>query len=670
MNLENNIYRPDIDGLKAIAVLFVIIFNFFPGILEAGFMGIDIFFVISGFLITNSITYKLNKNEFSIKKFYYKRIIRILPSLTIILSFVMLVGFLILFHYEYKSLAKHILGTITFVENFILYHEVRYFELGSKLKPLLHIWSLSIGEQFYIFYPLFLLYCIKKRLNTILMVSLILTISLINNLYQYKVSPNLVFYFPNTRFWELLSGCLLYLIRKEEIYDKFKRKIINKKIVLKIIFDRTKLNNITSIIGLIIICLALTIANDNYNWPGLLSLLTIIGTILIINAGPNSLFNKYILSNKKFVYIGKISYLLYLWHWPLYSFLYITYGDLNLEFLKIKSVLIRLLLIIISVLLSAVTYRFIEKPIRFNVNYNKYILKLILINLLIITCSIYVFINNGLPKRDFVEKYAEITDQFTIPEGKDKYGIDYFGEQSCAKLVFCRFSGNKYSKTIAIVGDSHALFAYPALKKIGVQYGFNTALIGNYIPSDDIWYINENVESPYVLNSLLEKNDIVDIFIFIRGSAYLSGINNNKPIINKRAIPYEIFKASFQKFINILVENGKNIYIFTNNPEFNFYPKNFFKTRFFDLTNSSKIPNIKKYDQIIREQQYNKVLSELINVKIIDILDIFCPNDDCIFIDKNIMPLYYDDDHLSIYGNEFLFNNLINLKKIDFNLLK
>jgi hypothetical protein len=503
-----------------------------------------------------------------------------------------------------------------------------------------------------------------------LLITIILLLSLIENLHQYNLTPALDFYFPTTRFWELLSGCLLYLLKRKDTYSKLKNNIITKKFYLNFIFESKLINKISSIIGFLIICIALIIANDNYNWPGRLCILTIIGTILIINAGPDSIFNKYILSNKFCVYIGKISYPLYLWHWPLYSFLFIIFGDLNLEFLKFKSVLIRILLIIISILLSIITYHFIEKPIRLNINYTKYVLKLLTANIIISIFSIYIIENNGLPGRQHIQKYIEVNNQFLLPEYKDNEGIKYFGNQVCDKLAMCRFSDYNFTKTLAIVGDSHALFAYPAFKEIGNKIGFNTALIGPFIPSDNIWNIRNETYISVILNGLLSKKDIGNVIFIIRGTLYLTGLDNNNIFVNKNPIPYEIFKKSFQDVINNLANTGKNIYILTNNPELPFVPIFYVKNRIFASKTRKEIPIISKSNQIMREKQYNNLLTELENVKIVDILDIFCKNDECIFYNNKGLPLYYDDDHLSASGNEYMINGLFTLKKIDFNNFK
>jgi peptidoglycan/LPS O-acetylase OafA/YrhL len=202
-------YRPDIDGLRAIAVLSVVIFHAFPNLLKGGFIGVDIFFVISGFLISTIILSGLKHDSFSFIEFYSRRIKRIYPALLLVLIASFIFGWFALLADEYKQLGKHIAGGAGFISNFILWKESSYFDNAAETKPLLHLWSLGIEEQFYIVWPLLLWIAWKQRLNILTLVLIVMIISFVLNVNTIQSDSTAAFYSPQTRFWELLIGSIL-----------------------------------------------------------------------------------------------------------------------------------------------------------------------------------------------------------------------------------------------------------------------------------------------------------------------------------------------------------------------------------------------------------------------------------------------------------------------------
>lgn len=210
-------YRPDIDGLRAIAVLSVVAFHAFPNYLKGGFIGVDIFFVISGFLISTIIFENLDKGTFSFSEFYARRIKRIFPSLLLVLVTSYTFGWFVLLSDEYTQLGKHIAAGAGFVSNFALWSESGYFDNSTDTKPLLHLWSLGIEEQFYIIWPPLLYVAWKRKFNLLTLVILVAFISFLLNLKGVKHDSTATFYAPQTRFWELLCGNILawfYLYKK------------------------------------------------------------------------------------------------------------------------------------------------------------------------------------------------------------------------------------------------------------------------------------------------------------------------------------------------------------------------------------------------------------------------------------------------------------------------
>jgi len=335
-------YRPDIDGLRAMAVLLVVGFHAFPVLVPGGFVGVDVFFVISGYLISQILIQQFEQGRFSLLEFYRRRIRRIFPALIVVLFACLIAGWFELLADEYMQLGKHVAAGAGFIANLVLWQDSSYFDHEAATKPLLHLWSLGIEEQFYFIWPLLLgaiFWFAKgaKRRAILLTAFIIITLaSFFLNVSSVRNDQLAAFYSPLARFWELLfGGFLAYLNLAPR----------SKKIAL-----------ILSLAGFLLIGVAALTFTRLTLFPGWWALLPTLGATLLIAAGPQSRVNHWLLANRPMVWIGLISYPLYLWHWPLLSFLRIVVGD----FPKLK-----LLAILVSVVLAWLTYELIEKPFRF-----------------------------------------------------------------------------------------------------------------------------------------------------------------------------------------------------------------------------------------------------------------------------------------------------------------
>jgi peptidoglycan/LPS O-acetylase OafA/YrhL len=341
-------YRPDIDGLRAVAVLSVIIYHSFPTWAPGGFIGVDIFFVISGFLISTIILEALRQERFSYRDFYARRIRRIFPALLLVLTFCLVVGWFALYSLEYEPLGRYIAGAAAFVANILFWRDANYFEPDRDLKPLLHLWSLGVEEQFYIFWPplLVLSWRIKRRVVPVIIVAFLLSFAV--NIHLVGQHPAMAFFLPFCRGWELMVGAITAYAA------------LNCSTVMK---DGSPLQKhvleCTAWIGLFGLAAALLLINEHMQFPGWWALLPTLATAFLISAGPFCLVNRRLLSNPALVFVGVISYPAYLWHWPLLSFNRIMrYGPLPAP--------TRLMLIAATFLLAWLTYRVIERPVRFN----------------------------------------------------------------------------------------------------------------------------------------------------------------------------------------------------------------------------------------------------------------------------------------------------------------
>lgn len=334
----SNRYRSDIDGLRAVAVMLVLNFHAFPQVMPAGFIGVDIFFVISGFLITSIIARELAAGHFSLAAFYGRRIRRIFPALVVVLGAVLALGWFWLLPAPYAALSRGVAASAAFSANIALLLQSGYFDIEAAQKPLLHLWSLGIEEQFYLAWPLILMLAARLRLGLTAVAAVIALASLAANVALIGTDPVATFYLPFTRAWELLAGA-----------------------VLACTFGRldhgVRASNLRAGVGAALIGAALVLLDVHRAFPGWWALLPVAGSALVLSA-PASSGNRVLLGAPPLVSIGLISYPLYLWHWPLLVlFAAVKFGPL--------SILEREMILLVSTLLACGTYWFVERPFRF-----------------------------------------------------------------------------------------------------------------------------------------------------------------------------------------------------------------------------------------------------------------------------------------------------------------
>ena len=342
-------YRADIDGLRALAVLAVVGFHAAPKIFPGGFVGVDVFFVISGFLISGFILNRLKDGTFSYLEFYARRIRRLFPALIVVLLTTWGLGLLTLLPSELGSLGRHTLAAAAFAANILNYSEAGYFDAPAITKPLLHIWSLGVEEQFYFVYPVLLVtlwrhQAARSSLVMIGLASFALNVGMVHN------HPSFTFYLPLTRFWEFVAGALLAwtLTHGSNVNGPARSGSWARPGC-----------DFTAWAGLLLILAGIGVAR-NEAFPGWVALLPVLGTFFIIGAGPHAWLNRKVLAHPNLVFIGLISYPLYLWHWPLLVIGQIAMrNNINPHTRKTTIVMVGL-----AFLLAWLTYRFIERPIR------------------------------------------------------------------------------------------------------------------------------------------------------------------------------------------------------------------------------------------------------------------------------------------------------------------
>ena len=344
-------YRRDLDGMRAIAVIAVILYHTWPRIVTGGFAGVDVFFVISGFLITGIILTGLKRGSFSFTEFYSRRIRRIFPSLIVVLLFCLAFGWFTLVTTEWKSLVKSTLAGAVFTANLLRPEKAGYFDSTTHSQPLRHLWSLGVEEQFYIIWPLLMVgaWKLSKRWkwpSTLLIVFLAIAgVSFLFNLAMWPSHPNVAFFSPMTRMWELLAGAALTQLSGLSTH-RIRREFM-------------------SVAGMALICWAMIRLKGTTPTPGPWTLLPVLGTALVIAAGSEAWLNRRVLSFRPLVGVGLISYPLYLWHWVLLVFFQLIMGT-NRPLTSSTSVFANVALLTLVLTASWATYRFVELPMRFS----------------------------------------------------------------------------------------------------------------------------------------------------------------------------------------------------------------------------------------------------------------------------------------------------------------
>lgn len=458
-------YRADIDGLRAIAVLSVVGFHAFPDMIGGGFIGVDIFFVISGFLISTIIFANLKNNSFSFIEFYSRRIRRIFPALLLVLIASYAAGWFLLMPSEFAQLGKHIAGGAGFISNLLFWNESGYFDGAADSKPLLHLWSLGIEEQFYIVWPLLLWFVWKKDFDLLKVTIVIAVVSFALNIVQSTVYFDSVtaFYSPQTRFWELLAGSIL-AYRKQQGVSPFAG--IGQTACGQSPADRgNSWSSSRSLLGAGLIILAVLVITRESAIPGWWALLPTLGAVLIISAGPDTWLNRTVLANRVLVWFGLISYPLYLWHWPLLSFARIAEG-------KSPSMEVRFAVVVISIALAWLTYRFVERPIRSGERSNGKVIVLFVLMIAAGYAGYNCFKRDGLGFR-FPAITRELLEYKRAKfEGWGRASCSLSQTQDYTAFKHCLWRDEQGKKPLLLLwGDSNAEHLYPGYQSsFGGEY--------------------------------------------------------------------------------------------------------------------------------------------------------------------------------------------------------
>jgi peptidoglycan/LPS O-acetylase OafA/YrhL len=659
-------YRADIDGLRALAVVAVIAFHAFPDWVSGGFIGVDVFFVISGFLITTLIQDSLQQQSFSFRAFYASRVRRLFPALVIVLLACQVLGWFALLSNEYKALGKHIAASTAFIPNFIFWSESGYFDYAADAKPLLHLWSLGIEEQFYLFWPFVVWLCHKYKVNLFKISVALFLGSLVLNLMMIEESPSAVFFSPMTRMWELLSGCLLayWATSRTVVIESFKAKFGSIKWI----------SDAVSMMGLALLLLGAFLFDQDTLYPGAWALVPVLGTCFIIFAGNQSWLNISVLSNRFLVWIGLISFPLYLWHWPLLSFARIMEG--SKPDWQIRSVLVA-----VSFVLAVLTYYVIERPIRFGRHLQFKTTALIVSMSLLGALGLATFSQDGFKSRTTDKAIeAQLADlKFDIPDIEAWYCQDMSHDSPR-----CHATGPNPS--VVVIGDSHALTIYSGLRQRFKAKGQDIGLYGasdgcppllNVVIQDQGGDVRNCLKKgTQAIQRVIADSAIKEVILTSRGPMYTTakgfgdveleqfgswvlhvageekGLRGNE----------EVFALGLTKTLDGLLAAGKKVTFLHDVPELGFDIRSCFSFRPMTITNKVVSPcAVSKKDFEARTEAYrtmvNKILSERPEIKVIDLSEALCDNKWC-WGAKDDSLFYIDDDHLSHRGADYVVRKL------------
>lgn len=589
-------YRKDIDGLRAIAILPVLLFHVGYSWFSGGYVGVDIFFVISGYLITKILISDINNGTYSLLTFYERRIRRIVPALTCVIMFVLIASPFFLAPDNYAFLPKEIIGTLLFASNIISFLKSGYFSTDAEQRPLLHTWSLGIEEQFYIISPIVLFLSFKYfRPKVGLILVLFTAVSFVLSVIFTKSHPTASFYLLHTRYWELSFGALAAAGVLKKAKDKF-------------------WNEILSVLGMLLILFSVFTFTSKTVFPGYAALLPVLGATLIILNAENTLVGK-MLSLKPLVFIGVISYSLYLWHWPLVVFSHDKYIiNLNLS---------REMLVALSVLIAWFSTRFIEAPFRNKQSYDRTkILKHsgVAYSLLFLT-SLAIWPLKGWSDRLSDEKAYILSSTKDYSPVRDKC---HFSSGVPETNQYCILGAKDIEPNLFVWGDSHGAEMSYALSKLTGVYTATYSACPPVVGFTSTERPECQTHNKQVLNFILNNKNIKSVVLAANYSKYEG---------DER---YSGFITGFENTVRKLTEGGKRVTVLDQIP-----------------TPGVNVPNdLANADVVINKSfTYNDVTFKKIhlaeNIKIFHFESYLCERETCTMMFEN-HPISFDDNHLSL----------------------
>jgi peptidoglycan/LPS O-acetylase OafA/YrhL len=626
-------YRPEIDGLRAVAIVPVILFHAGIDFFEGGFVGVDVFFVISGYLITSIILAELKEKRFSFSKFYERRARRIFPALFFVMAISVPFAVFLFEPVELMGFWKSFVSATLFASNFFFWTDTGYFGGVAELKPLLHTWSLAVEEQYYLLFPLFMVFAWHLRLQAIVVfLAVIFCISLAAAQWGAIYKPTAAFYLLPTRGWEILAGAFSAIWLSSHAIRS---------------------SNVLGGVGLSLIVISILTFDGSFGFPGLYATVPVLGTVLIILAAtPVTLVGR-LLSSTTIVWMGNISFSLYLWHQPILAFL-------RHEFGYSLRVIIVIFAVVLTFVLSWITWKYVERPFRDRSFLNGWsigLLSVLLIGLFVTIGGIGIF-NHGATYWISSNQRDMLASAIPSPKRGDCHtgGAQYLKPQDA-----CVYNGKP--ATWAIFGDSHA---------VELAYGFGEVLkpsqIGvahfSYSGCKPAWHNDNEPKScknwtEEVVEYIAKHQTIQNVVISYRLNEALFG--SHLGVWPK--IPNSTDEVTRGKrwtallgTINRFERSGKNVILVLQAPETPMDVQNLIVGT---PVEGDAVKGVSADWWERRSDFVRSSLSQLPDdVTVFDPASVFCADESCYAV-KSGTALYFDNNHMSVEGAQLIATEII-----------
>ena len=629
-------YRPEIDGLRALAVVPVILFHAGFELFSGGFVGVDVFFVISGYLITTKLIEDIESQRFSLVNFYERRARRIFPALFVVMFVCIPFAWMWMLPNQMKDFSQSLVAVSLFSSNILFWRESGYFDGATEEKPLLHTWSLALEEQYYVLFPIFLFLAWRYGKNRVFWMMVVMaTISLLLSEWGWRNKPNANFFLAPTRAWELLAGSIsVFFVQKQGVQK----------------------NNFLALLGLTAIIFSIFAYDETTPYPSLYTLVPVLGVVLLVLYADKETLVTKLLSTKMFVGIGLISYSAYLWHQPLFAYSTVIGID--------EAQWVRIVLILLILPIAYLSWRYVEAPFRDRARFTRnkiFVLSFISLSMFV-AVGIAGHLSNGFQYRHTPTAHYQLiqTPEIFNIECLDRYPI-------FANFSTCRASSFN-EPTIALIGDSHSLDLYEAF---GASYSDDTVInLGAWgcfpFVNNENFEKNDCRDKQIQLINFLQTNTQIHTIILSGYWGYLAsgGFDTNRIGWRLHSNISEADAESFIENATDFLTNLDNEYIrlviVEGVPDLDFNPVECGDVGFFRFVKTNCTMSYESF--IERKSQVDSVMRRLTNifseVDYVRTEHIFCSEESCSSLINN-ETLYRDGDHLSRIGANLVVNELV-----------
>ena len=642
-------YRPDIDGLRALAVLPVILYHARLLGFTGGYVGVDVFFVISGYLITGVIAQDVTANRFSLVRFYARRCRRILPALIFVILLSITVGLIILIPRDLQRLGQSVVASSAFVANVLFWIKTGYFEPAAESHPLLHLWSLAVEEQFYLLYPLLLPLLLQRNIRLARNVlGFLILASFVWSTYEVSVAPARAFFLPASRIWELLAGGVLYLLRADP--------------------GRAKSTQATALaaFGVTLIAVPVLLYTESTPFPGPTAALPVAGTMLLLRAGETgNVVSSYILSHPVAVGLGRVSYSLYLFHWPLLVFA-------NHVAIRPLTVIETTFVLLLSVALSFVSFHFVEKPFRKGAGLprtsDKRTMRWAAAGLVPLAMfGLFLHFANGLPGRVPEEVQKLAAGEEDIIESRDSCMRRTPEEVEHGDLCSLGAKVKRGTTSFLVWGDSHAQAISPAISAAAEAQGTSGLLAsrGSCPPllgvRIDGYYDDDCVAFDDAVLKLVDHGRVQTVFLVASWATLVQRIRNGaitvtgpEPEVFRRESPPETLEKILIRSIDSLLEKNyvSQVIVVETVPGARFsVPSVSARLLWWDRNEPrllwTRPEHRKRNESVSRVAAHYQGKDRVVFLRP---SDVFCSEVYCRAVSAQSVPFYADDNHLTVSG--------------------